>query len=72
MSTHAILLTLHVAAGHLVLGAAAVALLAGKGGRAHVQAGRIFTVGMAIVFATAVPMTVIRPPYRFSEPRSIR
>jgi hypothetical protein len=61
MRLHALLLALHIAAGHLALVAAAAALLAGKGGRRHAYAGRIFTLGMAIVFATAVPMTLIRP-----------
>jgi hypothetical protein len=61
MTLYRVLLWLHVGAGHLALAAAAVALLAAKGQRAHAYAGRVFAAGMAVVFLTAVPLTFIRP-----------
>jgi hypothetical protein len=56
-----LLLALHIAAGSLALLAAAGAVIAPKGGRAHAWAGRAFTAGMALIFLTAVPMTFMRP-----------
>ena len=61
MTIYRLLLWLHVGAGHVALAAAVVALLAGKGGRAHAYAGRVFAIGMALVFITAVPLTLIKP-----------
>jgi len=56
-----LLLSLHIAAGFPALLAALVAVITAKGARAHVYAGRAFVVGMALVFGTALPMTVIKP-----------
>jgi hypothetical protein len=56
-----LLLALHIVAGNLALFAAAAAVIASKGGRAHAWAGRAFTAGMAVIFVTAVPMTFMRP-----------
>jgi hypothetical protein len=61
MTIYRLLLWLHIGAGHVALAAAAVALLAGKGGRGHAYAGRVFAAGMALVFVTAVPLTLMRP-----------
>jgi hypothetical protein len=61
MTMYKVLLVLHIAAGALSLMAAAGALAAPKGGRWHALAGRGFVVGMALVFFTALPMTLIRP-----------
>jgi hypothetical protein len=58
---NALLLTLHIAAGGVALVAAGVAIATAKGGRWHVRSGRIFALGMLVVFLTAVPMTIIRP-----------
>jgi hypothetical protein len=58
---YGLLLTFHIAAGTTALVAAAVALATSKGDRGHVYAGRAFTLGMLVVFLTAVPMTLIRP-----------
>ena len=55
------LLALHVAAGSVALLSAAGAVIAPKGGRTHAWAGRAFTLGMTVIFLTAVPMTFIRP-----------
>jgi hypothetical protein len=56
-----LLLALHVVAGNLALLAAAGAMVASKGGRAHAWAGRAFTIGMTAIFVTALPMTLIKP-----------
>jgi hypothetical protein len=56
-----VLLALHIVAGNLALLAAAGAVIAPKGGRAHAWIGRAFTIGMTVIFLTAVPMTFIRP-----------
>ena len=58
---YALLLTIHIAAGFTALTAAAVAVLTPKGERAHVYAGRVFVLGMALVFLTALPMTLMKP-----------
>jgi amino acid transporter len=56
-----VLLGLHVVAGNIALLAAAGAVVASKGGRAHAWVGRAFTVGMTVIFLTAIPMTVMKP-----------
>ena len=56
-----ILLSIHIAAGFTALIAAVVAGLTPKGARSHVYAGRVFVIGMAVVFLTALPMTVMKP-----------
>ena len=58
---HAALLSIHIAAGFAALIMAAVAAVTPKGERWHVYAGRVFVLGMAVVFLTAVPMTLIKP-----------
>jgi len=58
---YTVLLVIHVLAGNLALLAAGGALVFAKGGRAHAWAGRAFTVGMATIFLTALPMTFLRP-----------
>jgi len=61
MTVYRLLLSIHIAAGFTALLAALVAVVTTKGARAHVYAGRAFVVGMAVVFGTALPMTVIKP-----------
>ena len=56
---HLILLTIHIAAGSVALLTAAVALFAPKGRRWHILSGRIYAVGMTLVFLTAVPLAVL-------------
>ena len=53
-----ILLAVHIAAGSVSLATAGVALVTAKGGRWHVLAGRIYAVGMTIVFVTAIPLSI--------------
>jgi len=53
-----ILLAVHIAAGSVSLATAGVALVTTKGGRWHVLAGRIYTVGMTVVFVTAIPLAI--------------
>ena len=54
-----ILLAVHIAAGSVSLATAGVALITTKGGRWHVLAGRIYAVGMTIVFLTAAPLAAL-------------
>ena len=54
-----ILLAVHVAAGSVSLATAGVAMVTAKGGRWHVLAGRVYAVGMTVVFLTAVPLAVL-------------
>jgi hypothetical protein len=58
---YGLLIAFHIAAGTTALVAAAAALATSKGDHWHVYAGRAFTLGMLVVFLTAVPMTLIRP-----------
>ena len=58
---YGLLIAFHIAAGTIALIAAAAALASSKGDRWHVYAGRAFTLGMVVVFLTAVAMTLIRP-----------
>ena len=55
----AALLAIHIAAGSVSLATAGVALVTAKGGRWHVLAGRIYAVGMTVVFLTAVPLAFL-------------
>ena len=58
-SLHAVLRTLHMTGAFLAFAAAPVALLAIKGGRRHVVAGRVFVAGMCLL----VPMGLtVDPP----------
>ena len=54
-----ILLAVHIAAGSISLATAAVALVTAKGGRWHVLAGRVYAIGMTVVFLTAVPLAFL-------------
>ena len=54
-----ILLVVHISAGSVSLATAGVALVTAKGGRWHVLAGRIYAVGMTVVFLTAVPLAIL-------------
>lgn len=56
-----LLLAVHVLAGNIALLSAAGAVIAKKGGRAHVWVGRAFAAGMTMIFLTSVPMTVMKP-----------
>lgn len=47
-------LSVHIAAGFLALGAGGGALLTRKGGHRHRQSGRVYVVGMAVVSVTAL------------------
>jgi hypothetical protein len=58
---YGVLLLCHVTGGAVSLLSAAVAIATTKGARGHVYAGRVFVLAMALVFVTAVPMTIIRP-----------
>lgn len=53
-----ILLAVHIAAGSVSLATAGIALVTAKGGRWHVLAGRVYAVGMTIVFVTAIPLAI--------------
>ncbi len=53
------LLAIHIAAGSVALLTAAMAMVAPKGERWHVLAGRIYAVGMTLVFVTAVPLAIL-------------
>ena len=54
-----ILLIIHIAAGTVALLAALAAIIAPKGGAVHIITGRAFTIGMALIFLTAVPLAVL-------------
>lgn len=57
------LLVVHVVAGSLALATAGLAFGAkafGRPHRTHVRAGRTFFVAMVVIFATAIPMSVLR------------
>jgi hypothetical protein len=56
-----ILLIIHIAGGVLSLSAPIGALAAAKGTRWHILAGRAFVFGMFVIFATTLPMTVLKP-----------
>ena len=58
---YAALLSIHIGAGFTALIMAALAAVTPKGGRRHIYAGRAFVSGMALVFLTALPMTLIKP-----------
>lgn len=52
------LVNAHIAAGAISLGAAAIAVAAPKGRRAHRLAGRLFVLAMTVVFASAVMLSL--------------
>ena len=51
-------LVLHIAAGALAIGAGAVALIAGKGGRLHRVAGDVFVTAMLAMAAAAITLSL--------------
>lgn len=54
-----ILLVIHIGAGSVALLAAFVALVTAKGGVMHVRAGRVYAVGMTVIFLTAIPLAIL-------------
>ncbi|MDC0072062.1 hypothetical protein OAK06_02640 [Gammaproteobacteria bacterium] len=54
-----ILLPIHILAGTIALLCAALAVLSEKGKRLHVLSGRTYFWGMATIFLTAIPMSII-------------
>ena len=54
-----ILLAIHIAAGSIALLTAAMALVTPKGERWHILAGRVYAIGMTLVFLTAVPLAIL-------------
>ncbi|MDC0185806.1 hypothetical protein OAK03_03140 [Gammaproteobacteria bacterium] len=54
-----ILLPIHILAGIIALTSAALAVSSEKGKRLHVLSGRTYFWGMATIFLTAIPMSII-------------
>ena len=54
-----ILLVIHIAAGSVALLTAFVALVTAKGGVIHVRAGRVYAIGMTLIFVTAIPLAIL-------------
>ena len=54
-----LLLVTHILAGGIAVLGAALAIISDKGKRLHVLSGRTFFWGMAIIFLTAIPMSII-------------
>ncbi len=54
-----ILLVIHIGAGSIALITAALALVAAKGQRYHILAGRVYAVAMTVIFLTAVPLAIL-------------
>jgi hypothetical protein len=55
------LLGAHIVAGNVALFAAVGAMLSRKGGPIHLWSGRAFSIGMGVIFLTALPMSLMRP-----------
>ena len=53
------LLVIHIAAGSIALLTALAALVTAKGGVMHVRAGRVYAIGMTLIFLTAVPLAIL-------------
>ncbi len=53
------LLVIHIAAGSVALLTALAALVTAKGGAIHVRAGRVYAIGMTLIFLTAVPLAIL-------------
>ena len=53
------LLIIHIAAGSIALLTALAALVTAKGGTIHVRAGRVYAIGMTLIFLTAVPLAIM-------------
>ena len=54
-----VLLTIHIGAGSVALLMALVALITSKGGVTHVRAGRVYAIGMTLIFLTAIPLALL-------------
>ena len=54
-----ILLFIHITAGSIALLTAFVALVTAKGGVIHIRAGRVYAIGMSVIFLTAVPLAAL-------------
>jgi hypothetical protein len=54
-----ILLIIHITAGSLALLSAFAAMACAKGGQGHKLAGKFFIISMTIVFATAIPLSLL-------------
>ena len=54
-----VLLVIHISAGSVSLLAAAIALVTAKGRTNHVRSGRVYAIGMTVVFLTAVPLALL-------------
>ncbi len=54
-----VLLVIHIAAGSVALLTAFVALVTAKGGVIHVRAGRVYAIGMTLIFLTAIPLAIL-------------
>ena len=52
------LLFIHILAGSISLVAAAFAVVSSKGKKAHILAGRTYFWGMAVIFLTAIPLSI--------------
>ena len=52
------LLLIHIVAGSISLVATASAVVLSKGKKAHILAGRTYFWGMAVIFLTAIPMSI--------------
>ena len=52
------LLGVHIAAGSIALLAAVVALATAKGGVNHLRSGRVYAIGMTVIFLTAIPLAI--------------
>ena len=55
----AVLLTLHIGAGSVALVTAVIAVFTPKGQKWHVRAGRVYAIGMTLVFLTAIPLALL-------------
>ncbi|MCY3691737.1 MAG: hypothetical protein OXH30_07035, partial [Chloroflexi bacterium] len=53
------LLVIHIVAGSIALLTALAALVTAKGGTIHVRAGRVYAIGMTLIFLTAVPLAIL-------------
>ena len=54
-----VLLVIHIGAGSVALLTALVALVTAKGGVLHVRAGRVYAIGMTLIFLTAAPLAIL-------------
>ena len=55
----AVLLTLHIGAGSVALVTAVIAVFTPKGQKWHVRSGRVYAIGMTLVFLTAIPLALL-------------